>query len=301
MKILALMGKGGVGKSTLAVEFAKYLQTKGTVLVVGLDQQHNANDMIKSQNLNIEYKGLYTQDKMTTVVESIIDNTMLKNFKSYAPFVAPDLITICALAELMYDLKNVDYVVIDFPPNHAGLGMINFPNILENITFKALTIKNRVKKLVKGKDEALTNLDYIYKIVIAFKEIAQHIQYYCVSLPTTISEMETGKLIKYLTELRYFNFHIIVNMVPISVVRAPGEMPYSSVCEICDRRFKEAENHVLNLQNVAKTLGVGFATIDETFEVAQMESDVKQCLDSLMENVPIAEQLQTSLSKRMAK
>ena len=57
-KIYAMVGKGGVGKTTLAVELACEIKKKtDSVCIIGLDRQHNAADVLKEKKVLTNFKG----------------------------------------------------------------------------------------------------------------------------------------------------------------------------------------------------------------------------------------------------
>ena len=196
--IYVFMGKGGVGKTTLSVELAKYLQDKTgrSVLVVGIDRQNNAREYIDRCGYNLPSNSVCQLDKISDMMNFVIDNTFLKNFKSYVPLIAPDFLSITSLAELLEgDGANYDDIVIDFPPNHSGLMLVNMPNILNNLAYKAITLKNRVRRLVKGDDQALEQMEYLHRIVINMKSKLDNAMWIPVGLPQQVSLIEVKKLV----------------------------------------------------------------------------------------------------------
>lgn len=250
--IYAFMGKGGVGKTTLSVELAKRLG-KNTV-VVGLDRQHNALDLIVDQKLDIPYFGLYTEDKISKMMQYVIDNTFLKNFQTYVPLIAPDFVSIIALADLIHDtVDGFDNIVIDFPPNHSGLSMINMPNILENMAYKALTLKHRVKKAVTGHDKALEDMDFMWQRVLSFKEILKLVKFIPVGIPQLLPLYETVKLIEQLIEYGYHVGKLVVNMMP----------EFDSHCTVCTKRLFHAEKIWKTFLEFGKNLGIQSIQIHE--------------------------------------
>ena len=163
MKIHAFLGKGGIGKTTLAVQLAEELNKIEECVIVGVDQQHNHKTIIEDRGYKVKYECI--NPEMTDIIYYIIDETPINKFKQFAPFFANDFIEMVHLSELLWRVKDsYNHVILDLPPNHSSLGMIALPNILETITWKALTLKHRVNKMVKGQSDFLDKTEYLNKI-----------------------------------------------------------------------------------------------------------------------------------------
>src|SRR3990167_122880 len=119
--------KGGVGKTTTAVNLGAYLATGGKkVLLIDFDPQANASSALGGDPLRVE-KSIYHGIINEASAESIIKPTMLFNFHFVpsAPHLAGSLIEFVNLPEREYFLRkfvnrlrhNYDYVLIDLPPS----------------------------------------------------------------------------------------------------------------------------------------------------------------------------------------
>lgn len=246
MKLISFIGKGGVGKTTLAVEMANILSKDYNVLCVGLDQQHNHKDLIKMYNYDIPYKEM--SNKISTMMEEFIDHTFMKGFRVYVPFVAPDFVAINSLAELLYQIKeDYDYIVIDMPPNTQGLLMLNMPSLMHNMSFKALTMKNRINRMLKGEDLALDNMDYMFKISENLKDKIKECQFNVVGIPTSLGLIESKRAYEKLIEMGYIVPRIILNMTT---------PPPSDVCSVCFNRHVKEKEYIEDFHKFGKEIGL---------------------------------------------
>ena len=141
MKLTAFIGKGGVGKSTLAVLLSLFYSDKFKTICIGLDQQHNHRDIIQQNAYEIEYIAI--TNKISDMIEDAIANSFAKGYREYGELVMPSFTSIVELAELLSQVdEKYDHLVIDMPPNTQGLMMLDMPPILNNMAFKSMTIKN---------------------------------------------------------------------------------------------------------------------------------------------------------------
>jgi len=246
----------GVGKTTLSVELARACQEAGRkVGIMGLDQQHNAADVIAARGYAIPYHGLYVYEKVARDVQVIVENTMMHRFKDYAALVAPDLITMASLGQVLYDTRGqYDDVVVDFPPNHSGLSMLRLPNILHNIAWKAVTIKNRVRKLVTGHDEALEVAERMYGVLVHFRDVLdQDGCFLPVMAPGDLALAELVRLSETLRELSFRVGAYIFNLFPRT---NPG-------CARCVAHVREATRLLGELTRRARADGVEVVVVGE--------------------------------------
>jgi chromosome partitioning protein len=117
MKVITYSSnKGGVGKSSIALNVAGYLGLKDRVLFIGLDGQKNSSLVLrKDKTINTIYEVLSGKLKLQDAiyesrfknVSYIPENRKLDNIK----------VNSLALKKLLQDVYNdYDYVIIDCPP-----------------------------------------------------------------------------------------------------------------------------------------------------------------------------------------
>jgi anion-transporting ArsA/GET3 family ATPase len=270
MEIYAFCGKGGVGKTTICCEFARYIQTLGkNVLVVGIDQQNNAAEYIRDQKYEIPNSGVNTYAKVSQIVDYVINETFLKNFRSYVPLIAPDFISICAVADQFHEIRGkYDVVCIDFPPNHAGLKILSMPNILNNLAFKAITIKQRVHKVIAGSDKTLAEINLLWDKVKAFKADMDQTKFIAIGTPTDLGYTECVKLCEYVVDLKYKIHRVMVNMIP----------GINLACDNCSARYEKAYFFTEKYIDYSTDKGYSIVVQAELIEPAEMIS----CMKSLV-------------------
>lgn len=91
-KYFAVIGKGGTGKTTLAVELSRVLTDIGETMCVGIDRQNNHSDLIQMKNYKVKYNVL--TNKINTLFDQMIEFSFLKGFQEFVPLLAPDFLTI---------------------------------------------------------------------------------------------------------------------------------------------------------------------------------------------------------------
>lgn len=124
--------KGGVGKTTTAINLSACLPQKSKVLVIDSDPQGNA-----SSGLGLPTKKLAHHLYHAYTGDSPLDNIIQKTYKKHV-FLIPSNIDLVAaefemigrekrefvLRDLLKNINNFDYIIIDCPPS-LGLLTIN--------------------------------------------------------------------------------------------------------------------------------------------------------------------------------
>lgn len=269
--IFAYLGKGGVGKSTLAVETAFCLKSLGSVVCIGLDQQHNHRDIIEIEHYDIPYVCL--SPKVTQFVEYVLENTPMKAFKESAPIIASDFISVLNLAEVYSEVINkYQYIVVDFPPNHSGLKMLQFPGILDNMIYKALTLKERIRKMVKGSSDVLDKIEYLVKIGDLLKKEIYSFYWIPVGIPTELGYLEACRSYNDLKRLSLKVHKIVCNMVyPIPEYE----------CALCNAIYNSHNQYLAQYNQYFQKEGKEVVQIPFTFEREEIREVIRNELLTL--------------------
>ncbi len=189
MKAHIFLGKGGVGKSTLAVALASILPKS---CVISIDQQQNHVDIIKKNELNVEYGTLHNE--VTDNIMKILKALGFNGFKDVAPMIAQDFIVMTQLAYSIYDYRlSIENIVIDYPPNCNSINLLYMPNALESTVAKILTLRQRVKRLITGHDETMELLDEYQERLFFLGDVLRNADIYCLGIPTELGFIECEK------------------------------------------------------------------------------------------------------------
>lgn len=271
MKITSFIGKGGVGKSTLAVLLSLYYKDHTPTICVGLDQQHNHRDIIEANDYNIEYVAI--TNKISDMVEEIIANSFMKGFREYGDPLMPSFISIVELAELVSQVDGkYEHLLIDMPPNTQGLLMLNMPPLLHNMAFKGMTLKNRINKMIKGEDVVLDGIDYITRISLRLKELMADSDFFVVGITTELGFLECQRAVTKLMEIKYHVPAVIVNMVePIP----------DDDCKLCFDRYQFANTMLAKYNDYFSKLNIPVIQVPFTFDMDLLYDEFMSALDDI--------------------
>ncbi|MFG0935173.1 ParA family protein, partial [Staphylococcus sp. 231237_7MaSpsaltlick] len=122
MKVLVYSSnKGGVGKSSIALNVAGYLGLKRKVLYIGLDGQKNSSNVLRKETpTNTIYDVLNGSiDIKQAIYESNFKNVYYVPENRKLDNTSINRIAIKELTEPIY--RDFDYIVIDCPPQLSSI------------------------------------------------------------------------------------------------------------------------------------------------------------------------------------
>lgn len=240
MKMITFLGKGGVGKTTLSVVFANMIQDK-RVLVISLDQQNNHRDLIEHYNLDLDYRCL--EDKAMDDLRDVLVALGFGKYNELLDVIGRDFVLILQLAYFVYDERDkYDVIVVDFPPNTASINLFSIEDVTDSLFFKVLTIKNRIKRLLKGKDETLEKVEDMKRRLDTFGRLFKGGCNIIVGTPDFLGLLEAKKLLVTMRKYQINPSYIVVNMIS-------GDSP---LCRICHHRFVSQDHYVKEFEEFAK-------------------------------------------------
>ncbi|EKE06929.1 MAG: hypothetical protein ACD_18C00232G0003 [uncultured bacterium] len=222
-KIIAVVNqKGGVGKTTTAINVAAYLAEMGKfVLLVDLDPQGNATSGLGIDRDNLEY-GIYEALAKQRRIHDIIFNTAHDGLR-----VAPATQDLAAAAIELVDVENrefqlrdllaevshaYDYIIIDCPPS---LGLL---------TINGLAAANELLIPVQAEYYALEGLGQLLKTVELVKNNI-HPDLGILGAVLTMFDKRTKLSTEVMNELyKYFPNNIFRSVIPrtVKLAEAPS-------------------------------------------------------------------------------
>ena len=192
-KLLVMSGKGGVGKTTIAVNLAYALSKKG--LKVGLlDVDIHGPNVPKM--LHLEGEKLSTKNKKIIPIKvkdnlKVMSMAFLLNKNDAVIWRGPMKHNIIKQFLEDVDWGNLDYLVIDFPPG-TGDEAISIAQLLQNITGSIIIATPQQVALI----DIIKAIDFSNKVNIPIIGLIENMS----------SEVFGGGTVKILADARKINF-----------------------------------------------------------------------------------------------
>lgn len=258
MRVLLVVGKGGVGKTTIAAATALAAARDGwRTLVVSTDPAHSLTDALGLTGSTGRTGEWRTASEPIPVVEApgALDvlqiDTRHQLDTSWAalrrvvegllagvgvdPLVAEEIATIpgvedvLALLEVGRRAPGYDAVVIDCAPTAETLRLLALPEALDRLIARGFPIENRIQRLVgggidPGTLEALDSLDSLSRDLVAVRELVTGPQagVRLVTTPERVVLAETNRSRTTLAMLGHHVDGVVVNRVAVGDEWPPG-------------------------------------------------------------------------------
>ena len=165
-KLVIVLGKGGVGKTTVSILLARLLSSEGPTLVESLDQAMHLQEYLKLPKRNRVYevrKGLYAKqfdvesevrrlgDRYATLMSQIMPGLKVLNVESVTEMVkyAPGFEEEVYLRELMrlYREERYKFIVVDTPPTGLMLRILSLARLYSFWIDKLIELRERIVSL----------------------------------------------------------------------------------------------------------------------------------------------------------
>lgn len=197
-RLYIVTGKGGVGKTSVALSLAKKLSQKGVkVLYNSFDQEEQS---ALCNQLNIPFVHFDLIDSAKTYMGKKLNSELIANWIMKTPFfkslfnMIPGLGHMILLGHII-DLLESDpelTIVLDSPSSGHALTMFESSHNFKEIFGSGLLVED-IKRMH----------DFIYK-----KDILKNL---IISLPTKMALNESIEVIEHLKNLNFTNTHLIAN------------------------------------------------------------------------------------------
>jgi len=205
--IYIFCGKGGVGKSTVSVKYAKKFSLEKKVLIISIDQDHSLS-IIFNKEIGNEIKeisnNLYAIEiDAYSIAKNYINEVMenLKNFLSYKAFenvknyskflINSNSALNTAIIYGIYKIdKNFDIIIVDTPPLSQFISFLNtLFNLPKNLEFILKIYESWNEISENWANKSLKNYEKLkenYKISLEVEKFFKSANYYIVINPQKI-------------------------------------------------------------------------------------------------------------------
>ncbi len=222
MKVF-VVGKGGVGKSTVCVALALILQSKDTLLV-SLDPAHNISDIVKNHEvmLNFEIVEPDFEKELSIYLKNLTDEMKRESFRYLTVFNLENLLDVLRYSPgteehmLLENIKRyIDrrHVVFDTPPTGLFLKVLGLLDSSILWMDKLMELRQDIleRKGIK-EDPILTIIEKGLKEYVKLKNILQNEAIFIgVTTEDRLSLKETERILGFLREKGYSVPLLVVN------------------------------------------------------------------------------------------
>ncbi|MEB3779221.1 MAG: ArsA family ATPase [Desulfurococcales archaeon] len=244
--IVTVIGKGGVGKTTVSIMIADILSKKGKVLLVSLDQAMHLLKYLSLRRAHVVERvdgelyaiqfDLETEARKFTGEYSLLLRQIMPGLKVLNVEKVTDVVrnspgfeeeVYLRFLSKLYDDDRYDYIVIDTPPTGVTLRILNLPRMymfwLDNLIElreRIVGLRYAIQRVIRGRAEMRDEvLDKLYEMKENYVKLAGMItdqgrtSYILVATPEPLPVYEVKKTINVLRELGTEPVGIVVNKV----------------------------------------------------------------------------------------
>jgi len=270
MRVILYTGKGGVGKTSVAVSSACKVAKDGKkVLIMSTDQAHSLAD---SFNMKLEKeptkinKNLYAME-IDTVYEGEKSWASLKEYmrrlltiKGEGSVEVEELLVFPGLEELfalfkileIYDKKEYDVLIVDCAPTGETLSLLKYPEMLSNFIEKVLPIKRKgakiagpamekVMKIPMPEDNVFDDIEYIMNKMERLQNLMLNKDIVSLRIVTTPEKIVIKEAKRNFTCLHLYNYNVDAIIVNKIYPKEAMEGYFSKWIKMQDEGLKEIE------------------------------------------------------------
>jgi arsenite-transporting ATPase len=232
------MGKGGVGKSTIACAFSLALARKGKVGLLSLDPMSNLGDILEEEvGRGIMLGDLYVRevdvDAAVAAYLKKVNGEVKRSYRYLSAFnldkrmdaikLTPGIEEHVLLEEMTSFLREgFETIVVDMPPAGMALRILALPYTEESWLSSLIELRtdivrkraaiSKISGLTAEEDEILKRLFIMRARELEFLDTLRRSRYYVVKTPDVLAERESGRIKDSLWRMGLENVQDVLNM-----------------------------------------------------------------------------------------
>lgn len=244
--IVIVIGKGGVGKTTVSIMLADMLSRMGKTLVVSLDQAKHLvkylslpdthkitqiDGLLYAMQFDLEKEAKKFTEEYSRLLKQIMPGLKVLNIERAADTIrnSPGFEEEIYLRylETLYSRSDFEYIVVDTPPTGVTLRILNLPRTymfwlgnLIDLRTRIVSLKYSISRVMGEKPEARDPvLDRLYELKERYRKLQDLLRdeettsYVLVATPEPLPVYEVEKTVESLRELGAKVTGIVVNRI----------------------------------------------------------------------------------------
>lgn len=282
MKVCPVVGKGGVGKSSVSVILCRNAILKGfNAAVLQLDSQRNAADIAKLAGVNIPVLDPDVA-RAKKEIDEMTEGTFLDKYRDYMELFREDLDYTYALRLYLSEHeKTWDWMFIDMPPNCLTMRFLGLQFAADNFIVRMITGKNRIESLFGSRTS-----DRIAEISsLGNKILFDKISTVVVTTPDIVSICEADKISEICrkpTKISSVGFNprlLVINRIPVENAYGEIDLHREYVkCDVCKSRRDDAMSAIVQCNKKMFLRDLPMDTIYESIGYEYIKKNAGLCL-----------------------